>query len=219
MPYIDINQPQVYMCPQSWSPLPPPSPCPCSGLSQLTGFDCPVSCIKLGLVISFTYDNIHVSMLFFQIIPPSPSLTESKSLFFISVSLLLSHVYGCHYHLSKFHIYALIYCIGVFLSDFTLYNMLQFHPPHYYWFKCVLFNSWVYSIVYMYQSFLIHLSADGHLGCFHALAIVNSAVINIEVHVSLSILVFSVCMASSGIAGLYGSSISSFFKESPHCSP
>ena len=45
---------------------------------------------------------------------------------------------------------------------------------------------------------------------FHVLAIVNSAVMNIRVHVSLSILVSLVCMPSSGIAGLYGSSISSF---------
>ena len=53
----------------------------------------------------------------------------------------------------------------------------------------------------MYHSFLIHSSASGHLGCFHVLAVINSAVINIGVHVSLSILVSSVCMPSSGIAG------------------
>ena len=47
-------------------------------------------------------------------LPPSP--TESKRLFYTSVSLLLSRIQGCHYHLSKFHIYALVYCIGVFLS-------------------------------------------------------------------------------------------------------
>ena len=60
----------------------------------------------------------------------------------------------------------------------------------------------------MYHSFLIHSSADGHLGCFRVLAVVNSAAMNIEVHVSLSILVSSVC-----IAGLYGSSISSFLRN------
>ena len=50
-------------------------------------------------------------MPFSQIIAPSPSPTESKRLFHTSVSLLLSHIQGC-YHLSKFHIYALVYCIG-----------------------------------------------------------------------------------------------------------
>ena len=49
-----------------------------------------VSCIQPGLVICFTLDNMHVSMLFSQNIPPSPSSTESKNLFCTSVSPFFS---------------------------------------------------------------------------------------------------------------------------------
>ena len=60
--------------------------------SQCTSPKHPVSCIKPGLAICFTYDNIHVSVLFSQIILPLPSPTESKTLFYTSVSLFLSHI-------------------------------------------------------------------------------------------------------------------------------
>ena len=95
---------------------PPPSPYHPSGLSQCTSPKHPVLCIEPGLVTCFIHDIIHVSMPFSQITPPSPSPTESKRLFYTSVFLLLSHIQGYCYHPSKFHIYMLVYCIGVFLS-------------------------------------------------------------------------------------------------------
>ena len=54
-------------------------------------------------------------------------------------------------------------------------------------------------MVYMHHSFLIHSSADGHLGCFHVLAMINSAAMNIGVHVSLSDLASSVCMLGNPV--------------------
>ena len=80
----------------------------------------------------------------------------------------------------------------------------------------------------MYHNFFIHSSVDGHLGCFHVLAIdmedrtcfhvlailvLNSAAKNNGTHVSLSILVSSGYMLRSGIAGSYGGFIPSFLRN------
>ena len=65
----------------------------------------------------------------------------------------------------------------------------------------------------MYCIFFIHSSVDGHLDCFHDLALVNSAAVNIGVRVSFWVLVLSGYMPSSGIAGSYGSSIFSFLRK------
>ena len=72
----------------------------------------------------------------------------------------------------------------------------------------------------MYHTVFIHSSLDGHLGCFHVVAIVNSVAMNNGIHVSFSILVSSGYMPRSGIAGSYGGLIPSFFfKESAYCLP
>ena len=65
----------------------------------------------------------------------------------------------------------------------------------------------------MYHNIIIHSFANGPLGGFHVLAIVNNASMSIGVHVSLSILDSLVCMPSSEITGSYGSSIASFLKH------
>ena len=63
----------------------------------------------------------------------------------------------------------------------------------------------------MYHNFFIRSSVDGHLGCFHVLAIVNSAAVSSGIHVSFSVLLYSGYVTRSGIAGSYGVFIPSFF--------
>ena len=65
----------------------------------------------------------------------------------------------------------------------------------------------------MYNIFFIHFSVDGHLGCFHVSAIVNSAAVNIGVRVSFSIIVLSGYMPRSGLAGSYGNAILHFLRN------
>ena len=74
----------------------------------------------------------------------------------------------------------------------------------------------------MYYNFFIHSSVDGHLGCFHILAIINSAAMNNGIHVSFSVLVSSGYMPRSGVATPrlpYGGLIPRIFKESPYHLP
>ena len=69
-----------------------------------------------------------------------------------------------------------------------------------------------YSIVHNVHNF-IHSSVDGHLVCFHVLAIVNSAAMNNGIYMSFSILVSSGYMPRSGIAGSYAGFIPSFLRN------
>ena len=75
------------------------------------------------------------------------------------------------------------------------------------------FYGWIIFHVYMYHIF-IQSSVDGHFGCFHVLAIVNSTAVNIRMHASLQIRVFSGYTPRSGITESYGKSIFSFWGHS-----
>ena len=163
---------------------------------------------------------LYVSILFSKIIPPSPSPTESKRLLYTSVSLLLSRIQDYRYHLSKFHIYPLVYCIGVLLSGLlTLCNRLQFHAPHQNWFKWILFNGWVilhwvyvpllsYPFICWWTSRLLPCPGYYKQCC--------------DEH-------WGTCVSfNSGLLGVYAQQWDcwvirqfyfQFFKESPHCSP
>ena len=70
-----------------------------------------------------------------------------------------------------------------------------------------------YSIVYMYHIFFIHFSVSGHLGCFHVLAIVNHAAVNIGMHLSFRAMFFSGYICPR--VGLWscGSSIFHFLRD------
>ena len=75
------------------------------------------------------------------------------------------------------------------------------------------FHDWV-----MYHIFFIHSSVDGHLDCLHILAIVNSAAMNIGVHVSFLSYNFLRCLPCSGIAGSYSNSMFRFLRNFHYCS-
>ena len=131
LPYLNMHLPRVSTCSPSWTPLPPLSPYHPSGSSQCTSPKRPVSCIEPGLAIHFLYDIIHVLMPFSQIIPPLPLPQRPKDCsihlclfcclaYRVVVTIFLNSMYMHYYTVLVFF----------FLAYFTLYNRLQFHPPH-----------------------------------------------------------------------------------------
>ena len=121
LPYVDMNQPWMYVCSPSWTPLPPPSPSHPSRSSQCTSPEHPVSCIRPGLAIYFTYDNIHVSVLSLISFPHlALSHRVQKIVLYICVSFAVSHTVLSLLILKKINLseekFAKLECWGRFYS-------------------------------------------------------------------------------------------------------
>ena len=91
--------------------------------------------------------------------------------------------------------------------------MAEFHSFH--GISFFIFSFFLFHHIYISHSFFIHSSVEGHLGCFLILAVVNSAALNIGVHVSfrISVFIFSKYLPRRGIAGSCDRSIFSIFKN------
>ena len=125
LPYIDMNPPWVYMCSPSWNPSHfPTHPIPqghpsapaLSTLSHASNLDWwSISHMVIYMIQCYSLKSSH-----FHLFPESPKVSS------LHLCLFCCLTYRVIVTLSKFHIYALIYCIGVFfLTYFTLYNRLR----------------------------------------------------------------------------------------------
>ena len=111
LPYIIMNQPQVYTCPLPPEPPPGSLHIPPLYVGTEHWIELLVSHSKFPLAIYFTYGNVYASKLFSQLITLFPSCTVSTSLFSMSASPLLPCKYNHQYHLFRFHTHALLYNI------------------------------------------------------------------------------------------------------------
>ena len=128
LPYIDMNQPWIYMCSPSLSPLPPPST---SGSSQCTSPEHLSHASDLGWwsvssLIVYLFQCYSLKTSHSRLLPQSPKVCSIHLyLFFcfaywIIVTIFLNSIYMCQHTVLVF----------IFLAYFTLYNGLQFHPSH-----------------------------------------------------------------------------------------
>ena len=124
LPYIDVNHPCVYMCLRILIPshLPPhPIPLGCPRSPALSALLHPPNLQWSSILhkVIYMFQCCSLKSSHSCLLPQNPKVCCLYLCFFC-----------CLAYLSKFHICVLIYYIGVFLYDFTLYNRLQFHPPH-----------------------------------------------------------------------------------------
>jgi hypothetical protein len=200
--YSNINQSQVYIClPLLW----PPRPLPRRPIS--------LGCHRAPGCLPCVIQQIPTFFLFsvWQCIFPCSSLYSSHPLIspLWQVGSLCLHL-SCYLATRFIHVIFLdsIYMHQdmifrfLFQTCFTLYNRLYVHPPH-----SIDLNLFLLMLSNISLYTCTSTSLSIHLVCFHVLTIVNIAAMNIGIHVSLSVMVSSEYMPSSGIAGSFGSFI------------
>ena len=148
-----MNQPWVYMCPPYWNPsLLPPHPIPlgCPSVPALSALFhasnlewSSISHVVIYMFQCYSLKSFHPCLL-----PQSPKV----SFFYLRLFCCLTYRDVITIFLNSIYMCSDTVLVFFFLTYFTLYNRLQFHPPHQNWFKCVLFDSWViFHCVYVPQ--------------------------------------------------------------------
>ena len=131
LPYIDMNQPWIYMYSPSRPPLPPPSPPNLSGSSQCTSPEhlshaSNLGCWSVSPLIIYMFRCCFLKTFHPRLLPQNPKVCSVYlSLFFcfayrVIITIFLNSIYKHYYTVLVF----------IFLAYFTLYNGLQFHPSH-----------------------------------------------------------------------------------------
>ena len=133
-------------------PKPPPHPIPLgcpsapalSALFHVLNLDWwSVSYMVIYMFQCYSLNSSHLHLL-----PQSPKVC---SLYLCLFCCLASRVIITIF-LNSIYMYQYTVLVFFFLTYFTLYNRLQFHPLHYNWLKCILFKSWViFHCVYVPQ--------------------------------------------------------------------
>ena len=131
LPYINMNPPQVYTCSPSWTPLPTPSSCHPSSSSQCTSPNI------LYHISNLDWKFVSPTILYmFQCNSPKsshprplPQSPKDCSIHLCRFCLLAYRVIITIF-LNSIYMHWFTVLVFFFLAYFTLYNQLQFHPPH-----------------------------------------------------------------------------------------